>query len=111
MMSHLCNRRVREFLILARTWFAFGLPSKTGCDSRQMGDQATSVAAVSTQPLSSSRSKEQSVSAAAAVPPGQWEQVFHLWQCGPLCQEFSQEPAKAGVSTKSRQGKKAEGTG
>jgi hypothetical protein len=23
---------VREFLILARTWFAFGLPSKTGCD-------------------------------------------------------------------------------
>jgi hypothetical protein len=33
-MSHLCNRRVREFLILARTWFAFGLPSKTGCDSQ-----------------------------------------------------------------------------
>jgi hypothetical protein len=29
-MSHLCNRRVREFLILARTWFAFGLPSKLG---------------------------------------------------------------------------------
>ena len=24
----LCNRRVREFLILARTWFALGLPSK-----------------------------------------------------------------------------------
>jgi hypothetical protein len=32
MKSHLCNRHVREFLILARTWFAFGLPSKTGCD-------------------------------------------------------------------------------
>jgi hypothetical protein len=32
MMSHLCNRRVREFLILARTWFTFGLPSKIGCD-------------------------------------------------------------------------------
>ena len=32
MMSHLCNRCVREFLILARTWFAFGLRSKTGCD-------------------------------------------------------------------------------
>jgi hypothetical protein len=32
MMSDLCNRRVREFLILARTWFAFGFPSKTGCD-------------------------------------------------------------------------------
>jgi hypothetical protein len=34
MMSHLCNRCVREFLILARTWFAFGLPSKTGCDKK-----------------------------------------------------------------------------
>jgi hypothetical protein len=33
MMSHLCNRCVREFLILARTWFAFGLPSKTWCDN------------------------------------------------------------------------------
>ena len=33
MMSHLCNRCVREFLILARTWFTFGLPSKTGCDT------------------------------------------------------------------------------
>jgi hypothetical protein len=33
MMSHLCNRHVREFLILARTWFALGLPSKTGCDN------------------------------------------------------------------------------
>jgi hypothetical protein len=30
MMSHLCNCCVREFLILARTWFAFGLPSKPG---------------------------------------------------------------------------------
>jgi hypothetical protein len=29
----LCNRCVREFLILTRTWFAFGLPSKTGCDT------------------------------------------------------------------------------
>jgi hypothetical protein len=29
-MSHLCNRCVREFLILARTCFAFGLPSKPG---------------------------------------------------------------------------------
>jgi hypothetical protein len=29
---NLCNRCVREFLILTRTWFAFGLPSKTGCD-------------------------------------------------------------------------------
>jgi hypothetical protein len=33
MMSHLCNRCVREFLILARTWFTFGLPSKPGVPS------------------------------------------------------------------------------
>jgi hypothetical protein len=33
----LCNRCVREFLILARTWFAFGLPSKTGCDNQPLG--------------------------------------------------------------------------
>jgi hypothetical protein len=78
---------------------------------RQMGDQATSAAAAGAQPLPSSRSKEQSASAAAAVPPGQWEQVFHLWQCGPLCQALSQKPAEADASTKSRQGKKAEGTG
>jgi hypothetical protein len=32
-MSMLCNCCVRELLILARTWFAFGLPSKTECDS------------------------------------------------------------------------------
>jgi hypothetical protein len=32
MMSMLCNCCVRELLILARTWFIFGLPSKTGCD-------------------------------------------------------------------------------
>ena len=37
MISHLCNRCVREFLILARTWFAFGLPSKTGCDTYYVG--------------------------------------------------------------------------
>jgi hypothetical protein len=35
MMSMLCNCCVRELLILARTWSAFGLPSKIGCDSRQ----------------------------------------------------------------------------
>jgi hypothetical protein len=34
MMSMLCNCCVRELLILARTWFTFGLPSKTGCDTR-----------------------------------------------------------------------------
>jgi hypothetical protein len=36
MMSMLCNCCVRELLILARTWFAFGLPSKTGCDNLQV---------------------------------------------------------------------------
>jgi hypothetical protein len=29
----LCDRCVREFLILTRTWFAFDLPSKIGCDT------------------------------------------------------------------------------
>jgi hypothetical protein len=35
----LCNRFVREFLILARRYFAFGLLSKTECDTdpRQVG--------------------------------------------------------------------------
>jgi hypothetical protein len=33
MMSMLCNCCVRELLTLARTWFTFGLPSKTGCDN------------------------------------------------------------------------------
>jgi hypothetical protein len=33
-MSHLCNRCVRELLILARTWFAFGLPLKPGVTKR-----------------------------------------------------------------------------
>jgi hypothetical protein len=75
---------------------------------RQMGDQATS-AATSTQSLSSYRSKEQSTSAAAAVPLGKWEQVLHLWQCGPLCQELPKELAEEVASTKSRQRKKAEG--
>jgi hypothetical protein len=32
-MSNLCNRCVRELLILTRTWFAFGLPSKPGVTS------------------------------------------------------------------------------
>jgi hypothetical protein len=32
----LCNCCVRELLILARTWFAFGLLSKTGCDMKSL---------------------------------------------------------------------------
>jgi hypothetical protein len=39
MMSILCNCCVRELLILARTWFAFGLPSKTGCDTSREGER------------------------------------------------------------------------
>jgi hypothetical protein len=35
MMSLLCNCCVREFLILTRTWFTFGLLSKTGCDNSE----------------------------------------------------------------------------
>jgi hypothetical protein len=73
-----------------------------------MGDQATSAVA-STQPFSSSRSKEQSTFIAASVPPGKWEQVLHLWQCGSLCQELPKESAEADASTESRQAKKAEG--
>jgi hypothetical protein len=34
----LCNRCVHEFLILARTWFAFGFPSKTRCDIAPTSD-------------------------------------------------------------------------
>jgi hypothetical protein len=77
---------------------------------RQMGDQATSATAAGTHSFTSFRSKEQSASAAASVLPEQWEQVLHLWQCGPLCQELPKKSAEADASTKSRQGKKAEGT-
>jgi hypothetical protein len=73
-----------------------------------MGDQATSAAAASTQPLSSSHPKEQPAST-AAVASGEWEQVLHLWQCGPLCQELPQKSAETDASTKSRQGEEAEG--
>ena len=43
MMSMLCNYCVRELLILARTWFAFGLPSKTGCDIQPHSDDMSRV--------------------------------------------------------------------
>jgi hypothetical protein len=66
-----------------------------------MGDQATSAATASTHSFSSSYSKEQSASSAAAVPPGQWEQVLHLWQCEPLCQELSKKSVEVDASTKS----------
>jgi hypothetical protein len=42
-MSMLCNCCVRELLILARTWFAFGLPSKTGCDTMSQEQGNTNV--------------------------------------------------------------------
>jgi hypothetical protein len=74
-----------------------------------MADQAISAAA-STQPLSSSRTKEQSTSAAAAVTLGKWKQVLHLWQCGSLYKELPKESAEADASTKSGQRKEVEGT-
>jgi hypothetical protein len=40
----ICNCCVHELLILARTWFAFGLPSKTGCDSETQAPPANSAA-------------------------------------------------------------------
>jgi hypothetical protein len=73
-----------------------------------MGDKATAAAA-STQPLTSTRPKEQSTPAATTVLPGKWEQVLHLWQCGSLCQELPKESAEADASTKSRQREEAEG--
>jgi hypothetical protein len=42
MMSMLCNCCVHELLILTRTRFAFGLPSKTGCDRGGRGSPARS---------------------------------------------------------------------
>jgi hypothetical protein len=35
----LCDCCVCEFLILARTWFAVDLPSKTGCNSLSLVQQ------------------------------------------------------------------------
>jgi hypothetical protein len=35
-MTLVCNRCVRKFLIVTRTWFAFGLPSKTECDKFEL---------------------------------------------------------------------------
>jgi hypothetical protein len=39
----LCNRCVREFMVLACTWFAFGLPSKTECDNTQRAKREADV--------------------------------------------------------------------
>jgi hypothetical protein len=76
-----------------------------------MGYQDTSAAA-STQPFSSSRPKEQSTLAATvAVPLGEWKQVLHVWQCGPLCQKLPTKSAEADASIEPRQRKKAEGAG
>jgi hypothetical protein len=45
----LCNRCVREFFILTRTWFAFGLPSKTGCDNNHHDEQIRGILNMSIQ--------------------------------------------------------------
>jgi hypothetical protein len=36
LMFKLCNRCVRGFLILARTWFTFSMPSKIRCDTGKL---------------------------------------------------------------------------
>jgi hypothetical protein len=72
-----------------------------------MGYQAASAAATSIQPFPHSRSKEQSISA-AAVSPREWKQVLHVWNCGPLCQELPTKSAKADASTQPRPRKEAE---
>jgi hypothetical protein len=69
-----------------------------------MGYEAATTAA-STQLFPRSRSKEQS---AAAVPPREWKQVFHVWQFGPLCQELPTESAKADTSTRPKQREEVE---
>jgi hypothetical protein len=53
MMSHLCNRCVREFLILARTWFAFGLPSKPGVTRSPSARSTLPLTCTLTRPLDS----------------------------------------------------------
>jgi hypothetical protein len=56
MMSMLCNCCVRELLILARTWFAFDLPSKTGCDTLLRQQLGTELEAIPLEPqLSASK--------------------------------------------------------
>jgi hypothetical protein len=62
-----------------------------------------------TQSSSSSSLEEcQQPAPAAAVPPGQWQQMFHLWQHRPLCQRLSSEQAKASSKCKSESGKEGE---
>jgi hypothetical protein len=72
MMSMLCNCCVRELLILARTWFAFGWPSKTGCDNRAPPRPPPSVAAVparrSRRPLRHSRPRPAATELPAQLP-------------------------------------------
>jgi hypothetical protein len=72
-----------------------------------MGDTTTTAAAC-TQPLSTPSSEEQQP-ATAAVPSGQRQQVFHLWQHRILCQELSQELAETGTDYKSEPRQEAEG--
>jgi hypothetical protein len=74
MMRHLCNHCVREFQILARTWFAFGLPSKTRCDSQANIPEHLSMAIPSTNPQSMALAVfdegRQGLSRVLNIPPG-----------------------------------------
>jgi hypothetical protein len=64
-----------------------------------MGDPAIAASA-GTQPLSAPSSEEQQP-AAAAVPSGQRQQMFHLGYHWTLRQELSQEPVEAGAEFQS----------
>jgi hypothetical protein len=48
----LCNCCVRELLILAHTWFTFGLRSKTGCDNEPLRE------AMKNMPIGASNQKK-----------------------------------------------------
>jgi hypothetical protein len=72
-----------------------------------MGDPTTTAAA-GTQPLSALSLEEQQL-AIAAVPSGQRQQMFYLWQHWAICQELPQEPAGAEFKPEPRQ--EAEGAG
>jgi hypothetical protein len=74
-----------------------------------MGDPTT-IGAAGTQPLSALSSKEQQP-ATAAVPSGQRQQMFYLWQQWALRQKLPQEPAEAGAKFKPELRQEAEGAG
>jgi hypothetical protein len=94
MMSMLCNCCVRELLILARTWFAFGLPSKTGCDSYSLQRWSDDRSTATSHPRRSGNTLRPHWSAARARAGGstpRWRPVarafhklLHAWHSDTL---------------------------